>query len=91
MLLSSEEKKLNDKKNNLPQNRTNEPSTSIDDSKLEDQLFNENHNLNHHGHSHFNVDLFHRPNSMLSFFILMFATSIHSLFEGINVFDYIYS
>lgn len=49
-------------------------------------LFSEDqHNHRHgHGHSHLTADEFrNRSDSMLSFFILMFATSIHSLFEGL--------
>ena len=41
------------------------------------------HHDHHHGHSHMTVDMFKdKSDSMFSFFILMFATSIHSLFEG---------
>ncbi|XP_046914573.1 zinc transporter ZIP3 isoform X2 [Dermatophagoides farinae] len=51
------------------------PSTSHDHNRLNDH--------HHHGHHHLNVDqLQSRNDSMFSFFILMFATSVHSLFEG---------
>lgn len=57
-------------------------------SSVQGNLFSENphqHHHQHHGHSHLSADIFQdRPESMLSFFILMFATSIHSLFEGLS-------
>ncbi|XP_027205607.2 zinc transporter ZIP3-like [Dermatophagoides pteronyssinus] len=61
-------------RNNTPSNNARVPQASHDYNGPND------HN---HGHHHLNVDqLQSRKDSMFSFFILMFATSVHSLFEG---------
>lgn len=79
----SKEKEERDNATNRAKNlRLNEHGTV--GSSGQENLFTDSHQHHgHHGHSHLTVDIFQdKPDSMFSFFIVFFATSIHSLLEG---------
>lgn len=80
----------------ISRNHGQEEELLLSDEKNSEQLGNasvsqhhhsgtqpSNHD-SHHGHSHYDPEMFFKDksSSMFTFFILMFATSIHSLFEG---------
>lgn len=70
---------------NRTQNRLNDHET-VGSSEQESLFINNHQHHAHHGHSHLTVDIFQdKPDSMFSFFIVFFATSIHSLLEGKTV------
>lgn len=64
---------------------SNQNTHSFNNEHNNHQAHHHHHEHEHdhgHHHHHHHFDLAKENNSMFSFFILMFATSIHSLFEG---------
>ena len=91
LLLSDEHREEQTSKDKKERgNGTSGPKNGLHDrvavsSETQESMFTDNHQHHHghHGHSHMTADIFQdRPDSMFSFFIVFFATSIHSLLEG---------
>lgn len=92
LLLSDEHREEQTSKDKKERgNGTSGPKNGLHDrvavsSETPESMFTDNHQHHHghHGHSHMTADIFQdRPDSMFSFFIVFFATSIHSLLEGL--------